>query len=839
MSFFFQKKKIGNKSGLKISVDTLHRLECRACPLNTAPVHNPKMAPFGSSRPLFYFLGGVPDEVDDIRGRHFVSNAGKLLRSQIPVKYKKKVRFNNCIRTFPGVGKFPTEQEIQCCLPSIVRDIEKTRPKIIVGIGRIPLNWAIKTTNTSGWRGRLMPIKIGNHTCWYSQIFNPEYILRKTRNNQNPIDTMLGDVFRRDLENLFKCIEDISDPIVEDLTSLYDGINIYWGKNGDKDIFTIKKFFKYLEKQPVVAFDFETNGLRPYKTDSKILSISIGTTKSVIAIALDHRGALWSKKQKKLLKTLIINFLLNETITKIAHNLSFELEWTSLLDEEIIYGSNWGDTMAQAYCIDERKGALKLDFLCRQYFGFDLKAQSDIDVVQLDFDPIERVLKYNALDSKYCHKLFLKQREILHKLKLEEIYDEEVRRLPTMVMTQRRGIVVDQAVVSEYQDKLKTEIDGLLSDIHELAVVKKFEKMERPFNPSSNKDVLRIFKKYLKSDVVMTSNSVDKKVLGLLDDELARLIVKFRNRLKMKSTYVDSFELGVGKYIYADGLIHTSLNTIFVSTGRLSSSGPNIQNFPHHKDGWVRKIIVSRDGGILVSLDYGQIEARVMAMVSKDKFLCDALWNNYDIHYEWAEKLAYKYPSKIGGLRFIKDKNIMKALRQEVKNQFVFPAFYGAQSYSIHRYLNIPLEICEELMREFWGVFSGVYQWQLQTIEFYKTHGYVECLTGRRRHAPLSINQQVNDPIQGLASDLVIDSMNRISDLAVKTDRPYLQPILNIHDDLTYDLPKKNLDEDVSDILNVMLNIPYDFINVPITVEMKCGQNWYEMSDIGTYSSED
>lgn len=288
-----------------------------------------------------------------------------------------------------------------------------------------------------------------------------------------------------------------------------------------------------------------------------------------------------------------------------------------------------------------------------------------------------------------------------------------------------------------------------------------------------------------------------------------------------------------------------------------SSTEPNLQNMPMRTHPEIRSMVTAMGKAItgidrdkvraeslqgemmIVSADYGQIEARVIGMASEDEFLCKSLFENYDVHFEWAQRIATRVPRLVGGKAGLKDKDEMKKFRSVVKNKWTFPAFYLAQLSSIEKNLG-----CEEneLRREFddfWQQFAGVHAWQKRLLKFYKEHGYVECLTGRRRHGPMTPNMVVNSPIQGTASDIVVDGMLRLSKTAVLTDRMYLHPRLNVHDDLTFYMPVKNLDQSIDIMAEHMLMCPFVFINVPLTVEVKVGHNWHEMTEIATLRSED
>ena len=183
------------------------------------------------------------------------------------------------------------------------------------------------------------------------------------------------------------------------------------------------------------------------------------------------------------------------------------------------------------------------------------------------------------------------------------------------------------------------------------------------------------------------------------------------------------------------------------------------------------------------------------------------------------------------------DKKAMKDFRTDVKNQWTFPLFFGARLESAAGYLKIPAETISPLYKEFWKQFSGVKAWQDELLEFYHEHGYVECMTGRRRRGPMSLNQIYNSPVQGTAAEIVMDAMCRLSE----TGDPELQPNMNIHDDLTWiDVPADRVDVLAERMIGMMLDVPFSWAKiVPISVEASIGENWLDMSEFGTFSSDE
>ena len=181
-----------------LPIELLHRSECKACPLNNQyGLAHPHMEPTGSKRPVVYMLGEAPGADEDKSGEQFVGKAGKTLRSRIPEEWEDHLRWNNCVRTRPRSGdanRPPTPVEIECCRPSVVRDIEASKPRAIFGFGNVPLEWSTGQAGITKWRGRRFPLKVGKHTCWYYPMFHPSYVNRKQDDAEKYVERVLSDI---------------------------------------------------------------------------------------------------------------------------------------------------------------------------------------------------------------------------------------------------------------------------------------------------------------------------------------------------------------------------------------------------------------------------------------------------------------------------------------------------------------------------------------------------------------------------------------------------------------------------------------------------------------------
>ncbi len=857
MSLFFvehlsdaPKKKKG-----AVSLTTLHQLECKGCPLNKVKVYNPKIEPSGSDNPDIYILGESPGDDEDEKGEHWSGEGGDLLKKILRKKWLNKCRFNNCVRTHPDeenpIGFLP----IECCRPSIIKDIEETKPKAVFGFGNVPLNWVLGEGAISRWRGRRLPVKIGKHVCWFFPFLDPTALLGMRRNYEGSDTTYLSDkeyIFKSDVKHALGEVSVLPTPHVPNKEEVFAGVECVWGANGDKDVRKILRYLKRFAEFPEVGIDYETSSdesirdvyrlVRPYGKGAKILSIAISAYDETIAFGVDHPECKWTRKQIDKIFKAFKHFMLKTKTVKVAHNLAFEMEWAIVRwGLDFLRKPRWGDTMAQAYLLDQRQGMLKLDILTWIHFGFRLKTFSSIDVANLDMEPIEDVLEYNGGDAKWEIKLYHRQKEILLNRGLIKVYNEQIRRVSTTVMMQYLGIPIHQKTIKVFQKDLGDEIEDIDLGIKDIPEIIEFTKKYGSFNPASTKDCTRLFRDELELEAgrrkTATGYSTADDVLTDVDLEIAQLILKRRELVKVKSTYIDSLAKD-GKFLWPDGLAHPSINTAQVSTRRTSYDSQNFQNYPKKRNRNTRSTVRAPKDHTILSVDFGQIEARVIGMASKDKNFCKALWEGYDVHMEWAERICHQYPRIIGGKKYLNDKETMKDMRQKTKNLFVFPSFFGAQPPSISEDLKIPIEEVTILLKDFWRTFSGVKAWQKKVKEDYRLYGYVELLTGFRRYGPLDGSQIINTPIQGTASDIVIDSMNRLSEYACKEDIKY-HPRLIIHDDLSFFLPKKRLDEMAGFIIDEMLKINFKFINVPLTVEASMGPNWFDLQEIGTFASND
>ena len=805
---------------------------------------SPKMQPQGSDNPVIYFLDGHPTAKQDEQNDYFSGDSGEYFVNRIPKEWDDRIRANWTVRCHPSKEKDIDEVTVICCENSVLSDIDRVKPKIIVGMGWEPLRWVLKETRIDIWRSRFVPVKIRDTVYWYYAMLSPAIVLSKRRMNKKTkkrtTKTEWDTQFELDLQNLFDTLDKnlLPEPKVYD-KDIQKGIMWTEGNQSDKELEKVLGWLKEAESWGEHANDIETTAIRPYKEDARILTISVGTFDKTYAFPYDYRGSSgvpWTQKQLSRLRKGIKEYLVNSG-KKICHNVKFEQEWFSyFFGNECLRETEWGDTQAEAYTLDERRGLHSLDKLCVLYFGLNLKDLSNLDRKRMESYPLKRILPYNGLDVKWTFKLHEALEDKLRKDRtLIPVVKHLIRTSPTLVMSQQQGLDVDVEYKDGLIDKAAKEIADIVQRFRDQPdVIAYRDKFGRALQISSPDDVLKFFKNFKGLDDELKTKhdkySTDAPILKALKDPVADLILEYRGVAKKKSTYLDS----IADLIYPDGKLHTNFNAYVTSTGRLSSDDPNMQNWPNAKGREIRRMIVPPENHWIVCSDYGQIEARLLGVASQDKNFCEVLWNDYDVHMEWAEKIINKSPDILDRpeYRELSRKEVVPKFRKLVKNQWVFPAFYGSSPYSIAASIGVSNDKVFELFKEFWDTFSGVRKWQGWIKDYYNKHGYVETLTGRRRHGPLSFNEAVNAPIQGTASDICVDAMNRLSEYGYKT-------VLNVHDDVTSVVHDDDLDEAILHIPELMCEVPFDWINVPIAVEVTAGPNWEQQEEIGTFKSTD
>ena len=591
MGFFYSDSETAKnvkREKAAIPKEHLRKLRCVVCPLEKEGTSEVKMKPVGAENPLIYILGSSPPHGCE-ENEPFSDKVGQVLFNLFPSGwYPKKIRVGHvtqCATSNLDIENKATKilklkTSVECCRGLAEEDIERSKPLVVVGLGYEALNWAIKESDIDAWRGRLMPIKIGSHVCWFYPLMSPAWI--KDNQKQSKAGKMFegkwDHIYKKDIDKLVNLIknDELGTPVVESKDYL-KGITCIDG-SGKNDFDKLTAFLKSLENEPKIATDVETTDLRPYRDHSKILTIAFGTDTRVVSFAWDHPDAGWTNQQRFDLQEIVREFIVKSG-KKIAHNLTMEQEWfaeffgPSLLDQ-----TTWSDTLFQGYLKDTRKGVLSLDALVKQYFGFHLKELSNIDTTRCIEYTLDELLPYNGLDVKYTFALDRIQEKELEKIGIpESAVDRGVRTVRAMVKMQRRGLNLDWDKIDRFSETLGSEIEIVNKKIYELDEVKTYTRRFGAFNPGSIDHLKKMFGFILERDEIKKKGggiSTDEAALSSMPPDevpLAGLILQLRGLEKKKGTYIDN----MADLAYPDGKLHPKFGNAFTETGRLNSSEPN------------------------------------------------------------------------------------------------------------------------------------------------------------------------------------------------------------------------------------------------------------------------
>ncbi len=771
-------------------------------------------------------------------GDHLYDKFGKNFMQDVRVGYVTQCRGDQSV------------VEIECCRNRVIADIEASQPVVVVGIGDGPLSWAVGTSGTAmTHRGTLFVTKIGNHSCYYYPIIYPNYLHKKKQYGKSEFELSV----EHDIRELKRMLRDeLPKPKVW-TSNFTDGIEIITGSEPG-DLQRLEQVLAELALMPKSAVDVETNGLRPFMlTDPHIWTVSVGTFNRTVAFPLDHPEGWATAGQRAKAWTLFVKYLITSG-KKAAHNLAMEMEWFAyFFGGEILRLTEWDDTMALAHTLDERSGTKSLDHQTRIYFGFQLKSLTKVDPVRLLEYPIKDALMYNALDTKWTDKLRDTVEPIVRSNdKFAAEYERKVRLAPTLVLTEIKGLRIDFKYAADMEAKLSGDARSIEAKLKRCDEIRQFESRYGTFQPTNPDQVLKLMKDICQRDEVRVEDPRTGAVRWTSDEEAlskiparevpsAALILEHRATAKLISTYLKP--VLDRKIVCPDGKVRSKYSSMIAETGRLASEDPNIQNWPKRKYKEIRGMVVAMLDYWFLACDYGQIEFRVVGMASEDQNLVKYCWTGYDVHKYWAERMVQEYPSikdyivETFGVDW--DEKGLKTLRQEAKNGWVFPQLFGSSVRSCAEQLHLPESIAEDLAAEFWDEFAGVKKWQEKLLRNYERDLYVETLGGRRRRGPMTKNQIINMPIQGTAADIVTAAMTALSERSQIEADPELQPNINVHDDLTFEVLDANLEAKLDIISREMCLPRFDYINVPLVVEASIGDRWHTLEEIKVYRSHE
>ena len=484
------------------------------------------------------------------------------------------------------------------------------------------------------------------------------------------------------------------------------------------------------------------------------------------------------------------------------------------------------DTMVAGYLLNPSRRMNNLDALAREYLNYTPISYEDVagkGARQVTFDQVDiaRATDYSAEDADVALLLTQALQPRLVEHQLEHLFhDVEMPLVEVLAALEMRGVIVDAAYLRQMAQHLQGQMDTLLQEI--------FTQVGEEFNINSPPQLQHILFDVLKLPTgkkTKTGYSTDVSVLEnlALEHDLPRLILDYRHLAKMKSTYVDALPQMIHPQT---GRIHTSFNQTITETGRLSSSNPNLQNIPIRSElgREMRRAFVAAPGHVLVSADYSQIELRLLAHMSGDPVLIDAFRSGQDIHARTAMEV------------FGVEGSVVDSDMRRMAKTVNFGILYGLSPFGLAQRLHISNEDARTYIDGYFARYPRVKECLDGILVSARQQGYVTTLLQRRRYLPDITNANrtireaaertaINMPFQGSAADLIKLAMVHLHH-QIMTEHLPCHMLLQIHDELLFEVPENAVEEMLPRITETMENVWH--LDVPLTVEVGQGHTWAE-----------
>lgn len=605
---------------------------------------------------------------------------------------------------------------------------------------------------------------------------------------------------------------------------------------------TLLDWIERIKQAGVFAFDTETDGLDTLTANLVGLSFAIKPGEAAY-LPLRHiiprvypsnvynitvSPAMKASETLSLEKALALltPILEDDKLLKIGQNLKFDKGVMARCGIEL-RGIAF-DTMLESYVLDSVAGRHDMDSLAERYLKYKTITFEEIagkGKNQLTFDqiPLGKASIYAAEDADVTLHLYQKLwAKLQQQTDLSQVFQTiDMPLVPVLSRIERTGVLIDPTILEEHSKELTIRLAELEAQAYELA--------GEEFNLSSTKQLQGILYEKHKMPVLKKTPkgapSTNEEVLAELamNYSLPKLILEYRGLAKLKSTYTDKLPLMINP---ATKRVHTSYHQAVTATGRLSSSDPNLQNIPVRNDEGrrIRQAFIAPKGYSIVAADYSQIELRIMAHLSGDKGLLNAFANGLDIHRATA--------SEVFGIALDK---VTSEQRRSAK-AINFGLIYGMSAFGLSRQLNIPRSESQKYMNLYFERYPGVQDYMERTRQQAAEHGYVSTLDGRRLYLPDIHSRNamarkgaeraaINAPMQGTAADIIKKAMIAIDDWLQK-DTPKVKMIMQVHDELVFEIHDSVIEESISKIKALMEGCMQ--LNVPLQVDIGTGMNWDE-----------
>jgi DNA polymerase-1 len=587
-----------------------------------------------------------------------------------------------------------------------------------------------------------------------------------------------------------------------------------------------------LSTAPIFALDLETDSTNEMVANVVGISVSMGRQEAYY-IPVGHTATPDGGEPGRQLPIAdalarLGPVLGDPAVRKVGHNAKFDM---MVLARQGVWVRGLAfDTMVAAYLLNPGRRGLSLKDQAFEVLNLVLTPITDLigtgkQQISMAQVPLALAAQYAGADAEVTFRLMERLEPQLRERQLDQLFHEiEMPLVPVLAHMELAGILVDPAFLDRMGRELEEQTRALEQEI--------YAAVGHEFNVNSNKQLGEVLFQELKlppARKTKTGYSVDARVLENLHGQHAAVdaLLEYRQLAKLKSTYVD----GLLQLINLnDHRVHTSFNQTIASTGRLSSSEPNLQNIPVRTEVGkrIRRAFLADPGWFLLTADYSQIELRILAHITGEPALVQAFERDEDIHAATAARL-FGVPIA----------QVTPAQRRLAKTTN-FAVLYGQSAFGLSRVIDIPMSEASEFIRAYFEAFPLVREYTRSTLHQARTQGYVQTLLGRKRFLPemdqlppdlrqAAEREAVNMPIQGTNADMIkiamVQLQEQLAELHLRA-----RMILQVHDELVLEVPDEELGLVPEMVRGAMVGaLP---LRVPIRVEMKSGRNWYEVEPL-------
>lgn len=883
---FFTTGELEKGAKKEIDVDQLEP-ECGKCKLDQSCL-TPKIKVSGEGRKGILVISGYPSQEDDHYGSTLLGAPGKLLGDSLRkhgISLSRDCWKIHAVSCRPPESRFPgnpTHKEIKCCAPYLEKIIRQLKPKFILSLGSVSNTslFGEDFSNREAARWRAYEIPDQKFGCYIVPLYAPSYIIEKEK------DKNLKCTFEKDIKRVAHCLK-LTFKTFSDYEQYVTILTEY------KSVVSLLK--RILKKKPLIAFDYETTGLKPYRKGHKLSTIGVAvSTKKAYAFPFNYKS-FWTKLEFKTIKDLWKKILRDKKIKKIVQNWKFEDSWGKVHVGSRATSWHW-DTMMAEHILDNRRSSTGMKFQAFVRYGirpYDKVIAPFLKSKNGEFNTIEKapfreLLIYNGLDCIFTMMRYKDQTVTLPRMKgMYNAYKLFINGLHTMGTMQNNGIPVDMDYYAQKEKDLTTQMKEMNKYLEEGREARKFkDTFGRPISLTSNQDLGKLFYEVLGKPAVYTAAKnykTDKVTLEGLNLPFVDKLIEVKKLEKAKGTYLAQFtrEEVLGR-------IHPFFDLHIPVSYRSSSSMPNFQNLPNRDaiiKALIRMGIVPSPGCRLGEQDFSGAEVITSVCYHQDRNFYNYLVDpSTDMHRDNATDL-WMLPHDMLERKY-KDKAIkkkVKDIRFFAKNNWTFAQFYGDWFGScgkmlwenvVQAGLELPngmsvrdhleskgiyelgemenyeptegsfLEHCKYVEDKMWNERFPTYtQWKKDIVEFYQRYGFIETFLGFRFQGYMDRKQCTNYPIQGTSFHLLVYTLNEVAKF-IQKNKLRTKLIGQIHDSIISDIDNDELSFYVHGVNNIVEDLQnrFKWLIVPMEIETELSQlredggNFAEMTE---YSMEE